>query len=132
MCCILLDNPTSQHPHPSSPPHITSHTSHCHPPYHPPAHRRYGISLSDLPHPEADWPAFLRLVSAHNDREPAVWNPVSHSATKWVDVQRLAAAYGPNKGFSAQVRQQGPVTGAGAAGSGGAQPAPGGGCCVVM
>lgn len=95
---------------------------------------RYGISLNDLPHPEADWPSFLRTLTALNDREPPVWNPVTHTVTKWVDMPKLVATYGPNKGFSSQVRQGAVGTGAGpGSGPGGGQVgSSGGGCCALM
>ena len=59
---------------------------------------RFGVRSQDLPHPEAEWPAFSAAVSALNDKEPMVWSSVTKNPAKWINMQKLTAAYGRGKG----------------------------------
>jgi hypothetical protein len=72
----------------------------------------FGVSPSSLPHPEAEWEAFLAAITALNDKEPQVWNPALRTMSKWVVMDRFVRNYRVGGG----------------AGKGGS----GGGCCTVM
>ena len=77
-----------------------------------------------IPHPEADWPGFYAAVSALNEREGAVWNPVTRVMARWVDMQGLERAYG----LANQNTGRGPAPSAGPV----MRPqAKADGCCVV-
>ena len=53
------------------------------------------MKSQDLPHPEAEWPAFYSAVSALNDKEPLVWSSVTKNPAKWINMQKLTNYYAP-------------------------------------
>jgi hypothetical protein len=54
----------------------------------------FGVNSQDLPHPEADWAQFAQSLSILNDKEPLVWNSLTQQPCKWIDMNKLTAAYG--------------------------------------
>ena len=87
---------------------------------------RFGVPIQSIPHPEADWPGFYGAVSALNDREGVVWNPVTRVMAKWIDLQNLDRVYG----LASQNTGRGPAPSAGPA-MRQQQPKQSEGCCVV-
>eukprot|EP00596_Hydrurales_sp_CCMP1899_P008716 CAMPEP_0119033806 /NCGR_PEP_ID=MMETSP1177-20130426/873_1 /TAXON_ID=2985 /ORGANISM="Ochromonas sp, Strain CCMP1899" /LENGTH=348 /DNA_ID=CAMNT_0006990845 /DNA_START=48 /DNA_END=1090 /DNA_ORIENTATION=- len=53
----------------------------------------FGVDGQSMPHPEVDFHAFANALSDLNDREPMVWNPMTGSLTKWINMKKLAATY---------------------------------------
>jgi hypothetical protein len=56
---------------------------------------RFGVPAQDLPHPDVDWNAFHSRISQLNDKEPLVWSSVTKAPAKWINMNHLAAVYGP-------------------------------------
>jgi hypothetical protein len=54
---------------------------------------RFGGSVENYPHPEADWSAFIRCVQNENSRLPLVWDPVSKRMKPWVDTKALTSLF---------------------------------------
>jgi hypothetical protein len=65
-----------------------------------------------MPHPEVDFPAFAKALSALNDKEPIVWNPATGRLTKWIDMKKLTAIYGGSGGGKGESKNKGTDLGA--------------------
>mmetsp|Transcript_5684 Transcript_5684/g.11685 ORF Transcript_5684/g.11685 Transcript_5684/m.11685 type:complete len:740 (-) Transcript_5684:174-2393(-) len=52
---------------------------------------------TSLPDPRVNWDGFCHALSNVLQREKAQWNPVSNKLTPWIDLNKLAAMYGPKK-----------------------------------
>jgi hypothetical protein len=55
---------------------------------------RFGLKADELPHPEADFREFIRVVNEHNEREHMVWNAKTRSLQRWVVMPKLQSMYG--------------------------------------
>ena len=54
----------------------------------------FAIPSTSLPDPTIDWNGFLKMIWQATQMEPAQWNPVTKSATPWINVTMLEALYG--------------------------------------
>lgn len=55
-----------------------------------------GEVTKEVPHPDADWSAFLQFVKEHNRKEGVVFNPHLNKMTYWIDETKLSSMYGEN------------------------------------
>lgn len=53
-----------------------------------------GNKLKEVPHPEADWPEFMKFIHTHNMREGMVFNTITNKNCHWIDERALVAQYG--------------------------------------
>lgn len=63
-------------------------------------HRFLAGKLADLPHPGADWPAFLAKIKKLASEYPKVFCPHQARMQPWVDVAKLARLYGKENSAS--------------------------------
>ncbi|KAL7533894.1 hypothetical protein ACHAXR_005518 [Thalassiosira sp. AJA248-18] len=59
----------------------------------------------DLPHPQKNWSAFLRMLNVLIKKEKPQWNPVKKATMPWIDLKKLEAMY--NRGHRGQQQQHG-------------------------
>jgi hypothetical protein len=58
----------------------------------------FSVPRQSIPLPEVAWSEFYRSINSLNDKEHMVWNPVSKTTQKWINMSALATAYSPNTG----------------------------------
>jgi hypothetical protein len=60
----------------------------------------FGPAAEDLPHPDADWPAFEEGLAELLARAPQVWDPILTKESPWIKLSSLRRLYKPRKGVA--------------------------------
>ena len=51
-------------------------------------------NTKDIPHPDADWNAFLMKIKLLNAKENPVFDTITSKMKPWIDIEQLKRAYG--------------------------------------
>ena len=53
-----------------------------------------GGSPDDYPHPGVDSSGFVKAITAKNNAEPKVWNPITKKMAHWIDIGNMKSIVG--------------------------------------
>eukprot|EP01041_Mallomonas_annulata_P004673 gene4674-9265_t len=56
--------------------------------------------MSEVPHPDVDWNAFLAYAKQANDATPKTWCSVENTEQSWIRMSALTRRYGSTQGSS--------------------------------